>query len=422
MEFTSSLLPHALVFLVCFSFSTFDERSNGSPGVRQAGHYTLPVVAAAHCVFSSPFDTKVTDYCESLCSIDFQRYRNLTHRRLRLDSSGGGKDMLSWRTARCRCITEWGVLSCWLDAPDTDAVFRKTSCPGAGYGIESPRPATNPVKRPGCPGERSCPCHEKTVNERGLERLLLHRFRLLCWRKSKAGTRNAGFLPRVPTRATGTLVVGPRSVTISPKLFLAFLLSASAIIDFVAGIKRTLHPVSPLARAIEPRGKTILCRDLTFLNSSYEVRRGICGTSLIRFRSYVLSPFVHPLSLSSSFFFSPAPSLLARPSALFRADSHSPPPPPSPLTDDALLVRSVWSRKLADLGVDSGDVEEQCVLGGGKGGQKINKTNSCVVLVHAPSHIVIRCQRTRYADSIVGVVCTISPYHTDYQRRSAAVR
>jgi protein subunit release factor B len=40
-------------------------------------------------------------------------------------------------------------------------------------------------------------------------------------------------------------------------------------------------------------------------------------------------------------------------------------------------------------------VDEHFIRGSGKGGQKINKTSSCVQLVHRPSGIEIRCQQTR---------------------------
>ena len=41
------------------------------------------------------------------------------------------------------------------------------------------------------------------------------------------------------------------------------------------------------------------------------------------------------------------------------------------------------------------DIEEQFVRGGGKGGQKINKTASCVFLRHEPTGIEVRCQKHR---------------------------
>ena len=38
---------------------------------------------------------------------------------------------------------------------------------------------------------------------------------------------------------------------------------------------------------------------------------------------------------------------------------------------------------------------EKFVLGSGKGGQKVNKTASCVYLKHAPSGVEVKCQRSR---------------------------
>ncbi|CAH1108808.1 unnamed protein product [Psylliodes chrysocephalus] len=44
------------------------------------------------------------------------------------------------------------------------------------------------------------------------------------------------------------------------------------------------------------------------------------------------------------------------------------------------------------------DLEEMHVRGSGPGGQKINKTASCVVLKHIPSGIVVKCQETRFLE------------------------
>jgi protein subunit release factor B len=50
---------------------------------------------------------------------------------------------------------------------------------------------------------------------------------------------------------------------------------------------------------------------------------------------------------------------------------------------------------LARAGVSGRDLEETFVRGSGPGGQKINKTSSCVCLRHGPSGLVVKCQRTR---------------------------
>jgi len=49
--------------------------------------------------------------------------------------------------------------------------------------------------------------------------------------------------------------------------------------------------------------------------------------------------------------------------------------------------------RMSRLGIDPGAIEERFVRGGGKGGQKINKTANCVQLRLAG--VVVRCQRDR---------------------------
>jgi protein subunit release factor B len=51
--------------------------------------------------------------------------------------------------------------------------------------------------------------------------------------------------------------------------------------------------------------------------------------------------------------------------------------------------------RMAALGILETDLDEHFIRGSGSGGQKINKTSSCVQLVHRPSGIEIRCQQTR---------------------------
>lgn len=40
-------------------------------------------------------------------------------------------------------------------------------------------------------------------------------------------------------------------------------------------------------------------------------------------------------------------------------------------------------------------MEESIVKGSGPGGQSVNKTSNCVVLLHKPSGIVVKCHHTR---------------------------
>lgn len=46
-------------------------------------------------------------------------------------------------------------------------------------------------------------------------------------------------------------------------------------------------------------------------------------------------------------------------------------------------------------GVREEEIEETFIRGSGSGGQKINKTSSCVQLRHATSASVVKCQRSR---------------------------
>ncbi|MBN2703337.1 MAG: peptide chain release factor-like protein [Pontiellaceae bacterium] len=51
--------------------------------------------------------------------------------------------------------------------------------------------------------------------------------------------------------------------------------------------------------------------------------------------------------------------------------------------------------RMQSLDISEKDLEENFIRGSGKGGQKINKTSSCVQLFHRPTGIEIRCQQTR---------------------------
>lgn len=53
------------------------------------------------------------------------------------------------------------------------------------------------------------------------------------------------------------------------------------------------------------------------------------------------------------------------------------------------------NERLRQLGVDDADLTEQFILGSGSGGQKINKTSSCVFLKHLPSGTIVKCQAER---------------------------
>jgi protein subunit release factor B len=50
---------------------------------------------------------------------------------------------------------------------------------------------------------------------------------------------------------------------------------------------------------------------------------------------------------------------------------------------------------MAALGVREADIEETFVRSGGHGGQNVNKTSTCVMLLHRPSGLQVKCQATR---------------------------
>mmetsp|Transcript_26492 Transcript_26492/g.82752 ORF Transcript_26492/g.82752 Transcript_26492/m.82752 type:complete len:182 (-) Transcript_26492:31-576(-) len=70
-------------------------------------------------------------------------------------------------------------------------------------------------------------------------------------------------------------------------------------------------------------------------------------------------------------------------------------PASSWLTARAPLRRLTLTRmaKLGDF--EEADLEEEFVKGSGAGGQKINKSSTCVLLQHKPTGITVRCQATR---------------------------
>ena len=51
--------------------------------------------------------------------------------------------------------------------------------------------------------------------------------------------------------------------------------------------------------------------------------------------------------------------------------------------------------RLASLGVREEDLDESFVRSSGPGGQNVNKTSTCVVLLHRPTGVRVRCQETR---------------------------
>ena len=63
--------------------------------------------------------------------------------------------------------------------------------------------------------------------------------------------------------------------------------------------------------------------------------------------------------------------------------------PVSPAKENELLG------KMAKLNIREEDIDETFIRSSGKGGQHVNKTSTCVVLIHKPTGLKVRCQSER---------------------------
>ena len=53
-------------------------------------------------------------------------------------------------------------------------------------------------------------------------------------------------------------------------------------------------------------------------------------------------------------------------------------------------------QRMSALGVNEAEIEETFVRSGGAGGQKVNKSSSCVMLLHRPTGLRVKSQTTRH--------------------------
>ena len=63
--------------------------------------------------------------------------------------------------------------------------------------------------------------------------------------------------------------------------------------------------------------------------------------------------------------------------------------PVSPLKEKELI------KKMEALNIHEKDIKESFIRSGGKGGQHVNKTSTCVYLKHIPTGIEVKCQAER---------------------------
>jgi len=63
-----------------------------------------------------------------------------------------------------------------------------------------------------------------------------------------------------------------------------------------------------------------------------------------------------------------------------------------------MITQNKWEKlqeRMDELNISEADLTELFIRASGKGGQKVNKTSSCVHLIHKPSGIEVKCKQSR---------------------------
>ena len=85
---------------------------------------------------------------------------------------------------------------------------------------------------------------------------------------------------------------------------------------------------------------------------------------------------------------------------------------------------TLLAQRMAARGVSESDLYESFVRSGGHGGQNVNKVSTCVLLVHRPTGLQVKCQTTRHQgqNRFIARELLLEKLETRHQERLAAER